>query len=133
LPLALLAVFGVRYAWKKRAQLQREAGYQSTLRSYSEVLKPGMTRKEMEDYLRAKKIGFRQMRRFHPERLYGARNDQNNWSRGQLGELTNHLDRKPFSEIRGSPPVARAIHLPRSLLTRIFQEPNRIANDFPWA
>ena len=34
--------------------------YQSALHSYAQVLKPGMTRKEVEDYLRANKLEFRQ-------------------------------------------------------------------------
>jgi len=35
----------------KRAQQRREAAYQVVLRSYLDILKPGMTRKEVEDYL----------------------------------------------------------------------------------
>jgi hypothetical protein len=60
LVIVLLAV-GVRYVVKKQTRNRREAGYQSTLYSYSQVLKPGMTRKEVEDFLRAKKLEFRQM------------------------------------------------------------------------
>ena len=52
---------GVRYVAKKQTRKRREAGYQSTLYSYWQVLKPGMTRKEVEDHLRAKKLEFRQM------------------------------------------------------------------------
>jgi hypothetical protein len=48
-------------ALRKRAQEKREVTYESALRAYSEVLKPGMTRREVEDYLRAKNIEFRQM------------------------------------------------------------------------
>ena len=48
-------------ALRKRAQEKREITYQLALRSYSEVLKPGMTRREVEDYLRAKNIEFSQM------------------------------------------------------------------------
>ncbi len=36
------------------AQTKREATYQATLQSYSDVLKPGMTRKYVEDYIRLK-------------------------------------------------------------------------------
>ncbi|HEY4951010.1 MAG TPA: hypothetical protein VIH88_11795 [Candidatus Acidoferrales bacterium] len=36
------------------AQKKREAAYQATLLSYSDLLKPGMTRKYVEDYLRSK-------------------------------------------------------------------------------
>jgi hypothetical protein len=46
---------------KKQAQSRREVAYQSNLRSYTQVLKPGMTRKEVEDYFRAEDIEFRQM------------------------------------------------------------------------
>lgn len=56
-----LSVVSACYALEKRAQKQREAGYQSALRSYSEVLKPGMTRKDVEGYFRSKNIEFRQM------------------------------------------------------------------------
>ena len=38
----------------QNAKQRREATYQSTLHAYSEDLKPGMTRKEVEDYLHAK-------------------------------------------------------------------------------
>jgi hypothetical protein len=65
LVLSLLALsfigIGVRYAWKKQAKQKREIGYQSALRSYSEVLKPGMTREEVENYLRTKNTEFRHM------------------------------------------------------------------------
>lgn len=46
---------------ENRAQRKRNVVYQMTLRSYSEVLKPGMTRKEVEDYLRARNTPIRQM------------------------------------------------------------------------
>jgi hypothetical protein len=59
--LVTLSVVGVRYVLKKRAQEKREVVYQSTLHSYSQQLKPGMSRKEVEDYFRAKRIVFRQM------------------------------------------------------------------------
>jgi hypothetical protein len=52
---------GPRYALKKKARQKREAGYESTLLSYSQVLKPGMNRKEVEDYLHGKNITVRQM------------------------------------------------------------------------
>jgi hypothetical protein len=65
-----LSVVGVRYELEKRAhrkreleklaQEKREVVYQSALHSYSEGLRPGMTRKEVEDYLRAKHITFGQ-------------------------------------------------------------------------
>lgn len=40
------------------AKQRREALYQSALQSYSEVLAPGTTRKNVEDYLRAKGVSF---------------------------------------------------------------------------
>jgi hypothetical protein len=40
---------------------QREAEYQIARRSYSDVLKPGMSRKDVEDYLHNKGAAFRQM------------------------------------------------------------------------
>jgi hypothetical protein len=49
-----LFVFSLRYELKKQAQKRRETTYQSELRLYSLALKPGMKRKEVEDYLRAK-------------------------------------------------------------------------------
>jgi hypothetical protein len=51
----------VRHSLAKRAQQKREAGYQSALRAYSEVLNPGMTRKEVEEYLGVQNDGFRHM------------------------------------------------------------------------
>jgi hypothetical protein len=56
-----LFAFGLRHELKKRAQARREAAYQSALRSYTEVLKPVMTRKEVEDYLHGRSVQFRQM------------------------------------------------------------------------
>ena len=58
-----LSIVGVAvpYELKKQAGKRREAGYQTTLQSYAEVLKPGMSRKEVEDYLRAKNMPLRQM------------------------------------------------------------------------
>jgi len=67
LPLILILLvaglcgLGVRYWSKKQMQMRREATYQAALRSYTEALKPGMTRKQVEDYLRAKNIKFRQI------------------------------------------------------------------------
>ena len=57
--LAFLAVLstvvvGIRYKLKEKAQKKREAAYESSLRSYRQELKPGMTRKEVEGYLKAK-------------------------------------------------------------------------------
>jgi hypothetical protein len=43
------------------AQKKREAAYQATLQSYSDVLKPGMARKQVEDSLRSKGVRFQQL------------------------------------------------------------------------
>jgi hypothetical protein len=53
--------WGIRHGLKLQAKRKREAAYQSALLSYTQVLKPGMTRKEVEDYLRARNVGFSQM------------------------------------------------------------------------
>jgi Na+-transporting NADH:ubiquinone oxidoreductase subunit NqrC len=57
----LVVVFGLRYVIEERAQRRREVDYQKTLRSYSELLKTGMTRKQVEEYFSAKKVVFRQL------------------------------------------------------------------------
>jgi hypothetical protein len=49
------------YLLEKRSQEKREALYAATLRSYSGVLRAGMNRKEVEDYLGAKNIPFMRM------------------------------------------------------------------------
>lgn len=46
---------------KVRAQEEREAAYSVKLRSFTQLLKPGMTRKEVEGYLRTKNLDFQQM------------------------------------------------------------------------
>jgi len=65
LAITLIAAFAVgwriHHVAEEKAQSKRELEYQENLRSYSEVLKTGMSRKEVEDYLSAKKIRFRQM------------------------------------------------------------------------
>jgi hypothetical protein len=62
LVVAPLIFFGVRYEMKVRAeaqaQVKRETTYQTALRSYTQILKPGTKRKEVEDYLRANKTEF---------------------------------------------------------------------------
>jgi hypothetical protein len=60
--IAALAVgWRIHHVSEERAQSSREIEYQKTLRSYSEILKTGTSRKEVEGYLSAKKIPFRQM------------------------------------------------------------------------
>ena len=51
----------MRYAVKSKARKRREAEYQVTLHSYAQILRPGVTRKEVESYLRAKDLKFQQM------------------------------------------------------------------------
>ena len=41
-----------------QAQVKRESTYQAALRTYSQIIKPGMKRKEIEEYLRSNKIEF---------------------------------------------------------------------------
>jgi hypothetical protein len=55
-----LFAFGVRHERMKKARERREVAYQLALHSYAQVLEPGMTRKEVQDYLRANKVEFRQ-------------------------------------------------------------------------
>src|SRR5512138_3265407 len=58
LAVCVLVAVGGAYAWARRAAKltqQREASYQAALRGYSEVLRPGMTRKNVEGYLRARR------------------------------------------------------------------------------
>jgi len=59
--LVALVAFGVRHVLEKRAQRKRQVEYEKTLRSYSEDLRTGMTRKDVEDYLSAKNVPFRHM------------------------------------------------------------------------
>ena len=46
---------------RSEAKKKREAVYESTLQAYSQNLKPGLTRKEVEGYLRVKGTAFTQM------------------------------------------------------------------------
>jgi hypothetical protein len=52
---------GIRHGLRLQAKRKREAAYQSALLSYTQVLKPGITRKEVEEYLRARNVDFAQM------------------------------------------------------------------------
>jgi hypothetical protein len=51
----ILALFivgtGTRFAMKKRAAQRRDAAYQVALSKYQRAIRPGVTRKEVEDYL----------------------------------------------------------------------------------
>ena len=57
----LVVAFGVRHVFQERARRRREVEYQKALQSYSAVLKTGMTCKQVEEYLSAKKLPFRQL------------------------------------------------------------------------
>jgi hypothetical protein len=57
----LAVTFVVRHVFQERARQRREVEYQSTLRSYSEVLRTGMSRRQVEGYLSAQKLPFRQL------------------------------------------------------------------------
>jgi hypothetical protein len=59
--LLVLFASGNCLASGQSARQKREATYQAKLQSYSDALKPGMTRKNVEDYLRAKGIAFGQL------------------------------------------------------------------------
>jgi hypothetical protein len=48
-------------AWGQRAKQKREAGYQAALQSYSETLKLGTTRKDVEDYFQTNDIKYQKM------------------------------------------------------------------------
>ena len=65
LVVAPLLFFGIRYEMKVRAETQaqakRETAYQAALQTYSQIIKPGMKRKEVEEYLRSNKIEFFQL------------------------------------------------------------------------
>jgi hypothetical protein len=50
----------IRYEFKKREQKRRQTAYVEALSSYTQVLRPGMTRKEVEGYLHARNIEFAQ-------------------------------------------------------------------------
>jgi hypothetical protein len=62
---APLLFFGIRYEMKVRVEIQaqakRETAYQAALQTYSQIIKPGMKRKEVDEYLRFKKVEVRQL------------------------------------------------------------------------
>jgi hypothetical protein len=59
--LLVLFTVGSCDAKAQSAKEKREAAYQAKLQSYSDVLKPGTTRENVEDYLRAKGVAFGQL------------------------------------------------------------------------
>lgn len=58
---AALCFYAVYRAHEERARKKRESQYQAALTSFSESLKPGMTRKDVEGYLSQKKLKFQQL------------------------------------------------------------------------
>ena len=50
-----------KYVWKTETMKKRDAAYQSALQAYSQNLQPGLTRREVENYLRVRDISFGQM------------------------------------------------------------------------
>ena len=62
LVVAPLTFLGVRHEMRvraeSRARANRETTYQAAVRSYSQILKPGVTRKEVENYLRFNRVEF---------------------------------------------------------------------------
>ena len=59
--LVALSATAAGCAWRKQAQIRREVAYQAALCPYSDALKPGMTRKEVEDYLHSNNAQFQRM------------------------------------------------------------------------
>src|ERR1035441_4982481 len=58
---AVLSASGIRHLRKAEARRKREASYQAALRAYSHDLSPGLTRREVESYLRTRNTSFRQV------------------------------------------------------------------------
>jgi hypothetical protein len=61
------------YVWKERAAhltQQREAAYQAALQRYSAALAPGITRRDVEEYLRAEGTRFMRTSRVEPSTAY---------------------------------------------------------------
>ncbi|MGB6383787.1 MAG: hypothetical protein WBD25_20100 [Terriglobales bacterium] len=56
-----LVLIGIHNVREKRSQQRRDAAYQALLGSYSEITRPGMSRKEVEDLLHVRNQTFRQM------------------------------------------------------------------------
>jgi hypothetical protein len=61
LTVSVLSTLAIRFELKAEAKKKREAAYQSALEAYSQSLRPGLTRKEVETYFRAGGIKFGQM------------------------------------------------------------------------
>src|SRR5437899_486807 len=59
--IAMATALALRSHIRSEARKKREAAYQSALQAYTQNLKPGLTRKEVESYLRAKGTRLTQM------------------------------------------------------------------------
>jgi len=57
----VLSALAVRRSVQTTARRKREIGYQAALRTYSDAFHPGITRKELEDSLRSRRINFTRM------------------------------------------------------------------------
>src|SRR6516225_9641172 len=55
----LISALAVWSSVRAAATRKRETGYSLALKAYSEALHPGMTRKDIEDYLRSRKTQVR--------------------------------------------------------------------------
>jgi hypothetical protein len=53
-----LVAFGVRRRLAINAKKNREAAYETKLRSFTQVLEPGMTRKQVRDYFHANNVEY---------------------------------------------------------------------------
>jgi len=56
-----VCLFFLRYLSKTKAEKRRALTYRAALERYSQALRPGMTREEVEDYLKANNASFYHM------------------------------------------------------------------------
>jgi hypothetical protein len=59
--LLIVCLLGIKSVIEKRAAQKRQTEYEAVLREYSGALKSGMSRREVESYLRLRGRSFRQM------------------------------------------------------------------------
>jgi hypothetical protein len=59
--IVVFLVISLRFAIKEEGEKKREVAYQTALQVYSENLKPGLTRKDIESYLQAGNVTFDRM------------------------------------------------------------------------
>jgi hypothetical protein len=59
--LLIVCMLGIKSAFENRAKRQRQTDYEAVLREYSGALRSGMSRLEVESYLRLRGHSFRQM------------------------------------------------------------------------